>query len=176
VWEPVPNVCTPQELENCRRALTMVDLVSPNHAEIAFFFKETGEINGEVDRFATERHAQNWLSSGIGLKDQGGIVIRCGKEGCYVASRSTSQWLPAYHSNGGKVVDPTGGGNAFLGGMALALARGHDLRQAAIWGSVAASYAIEQIGVPNLQKGINGETWNGDSVDGRLESFISRVR
>jgi sugar/nucleoside kinase (ribokinase family) len=169
-------VCTPQELENCRRALSLVDVVSPNHAEIAFFFQETGELNGEVDRTAAERHARDWLSSGIGVGGSGGIVIRCGKEGCLVASRSITKWLPAYHSDGDKVVDPTGGGNAFLGGMSIALARSHGLEEAAIWGSIAASFAIEQIGVPELESGLDGETWNRDSVNGRLENFISRIR
>ena len=50
----------------------------------------------------------------------GAVVVRAGKEGCYVASPPSSsssdnegvkRWLPAYHQNPEKVVDPTGGGN-----------------------------------------------------------------
>ncbi|KAJ8105637.1 hypothetical protein ONZ43_g7348 [Nemania bipapillata] len=68
----------------------------------------------------------------------------------------------------GKVVDPTGGGNTFLGGLAIALARGKGLEEAAAWGSVAASFAIEQIGMPTLGYDDDGrETWNGVRVDER---------
>ncbi|KUJ17090.1 Ribokinase-like protein, partial [Mollisia scopiformis] len=61
-------------------------------------------------------------------------------------------WLPAFFSKGEeeRVVDPTGGGNGFLGGLAVALARGRGVEEAAVWGSVAASFMIEQVGVPVL--------------------------
>lgn len=175
VWEPVPDVCTPQELENCRQALSLVDVASPNHAEIAFFFEQTGEIDGEVDRAAAEQHAHDWLATGIGPTGLGGIVIRCGKEGCFVANKSISRWIPAYHNNASNVVDPTGGGNAFLGGLAVGLTRGESLSDAAVWGSVAAGFAIEQIGVPNLEYQTNQETWNGETVQDRLQNFMSRL-
>lgn len=75
-----------------------------------------------------------------------------------------------------KVVDPTGGGNGFLGGLAVALARGKCIEEAATWGSVAASFAIEQVGLPVLGSDEQGgEVWNGKSVGGRLEEFMRRV-
>jgi hypothetical protein len=90
-------------------------------------------------------------------------------------------WLPPFFTEGEqeRVVDPTGGGNAFLGGMAVALARGRLVEEAAAWGSVAASFAIEQVGMPSLEGGdeeSEGEKWNGESVEGRLEEFLGRVR
>ncbi|KAJ8129396.1 hypothetical protein O1611_g4234 [Lasiodiplodia mahajangana] len=76
----------------------------------------------------------------------------------------------------GKVVDPTGGGNTFLGGLAVALARGKGVEEAAAWGSVAASFAIEQIGMPTLGHDDDGhETWNGVRVDERFEEFKTRL-
>lgn len=73
------------------------------------------------------------------------------------------------------VVDPTGGGNAFLGGLAVALARGKEIVEAATWGSVAASLAIEQVGMPVVGSDESGrETWNGVMVDGRLKEFVER--
>ncbi|KAG0649333.1 Maintenance of killer 32 [Hyphodiscus hymeniophilus] len=83
------------------------------------------------------------------------------------------RWLPAFHNNKEKVVDPTGGGNAFLGGLSVALARGKGVEEAAAWGSVAASFAIEQVGMPVL--GVdeeNKETWNGVRVEERLKDFM----
>ncbi|KAK8042557.1 PfkB family carbohydrate kinase [Apiospora phragmitis] len=86
------------------------------------------------------------------------------------------RWVPAYHTNKEKVVDPTGGGNTFLGGLAVALARGKGLEEAAVWGSVAASFAIEQVGPPDLGRDDDGnETWNGVRVDDRFEEFKSRL-
>lgn len=86
------------------------------------------------------------------------------------------RWLPAYHTNAEKVVDPTGGGNTFLGGLAVALARGKSIEEACAWGSVAASFAIEQVGVPEIGKDEEGrETWNGERVEERLRGYVERV-
>jgi hypothetical protein len=87
-------------------------------------------------------------------------------------------WLPAYFTENEKdrVVDPTGGGNGFLGGLAVALARGKGLEEAAVWGSVAASFAIEQVGMPVLGRDEEGrETWNGVVANDRLDEFMQRV-
>lgn len=89
-------------------------------------------------------------------------------------------WLPAYfgerEEEQEKVVDPTGGGNGFLGGLAVALARGKELQEAAAWGSVAASFAIEQVGMPVLGKDERGrETWNGALVEERLNEFVAKA-
>ena len=86
------------------------------------------------------------------------------------------RWLPAYHTDAEKVVDPTGGGNTFLGGLAVALARGKSIEEACAWGSVAASFAIEQVGVPELGKDEEGrETWNGERAEERLKEYVERV-
>lgn len=88
-------------------------------------------------------------------------------------------WLPAYFGEGEaeRVVDPTGGGNGFLGGLAIALARGKELQKAAAWGSVAASFAIEQVGMPVLGKDEMGrETWNGVLVEDRLDEYVKKAK
>jgi len=86
------------------------------------------------------------------------------------------KWVPACHSEGSeKVVDPTGGGNTFLGALAVALARGEDIEEAVFWGSVAASFAIEQVGMPRLDGDGDGETWNGVNVRERLREFKERL-
>lgn len=74
------------------------------------------------------------------------------------------------------VIDPTGGGNSFLGGLSVGLARQKTILEATAWGSIAASFAIEQVGVPIV--GVDGEgreTWNGVRVEDRLEEFVRRV-
>lgn len=183
VWEPVPDSCVPGELANCYRACKYVDIVSPNHHELGGFFgyKSDEGPDDEINRHFIEQWCQKWLEEGVGKEGQGAIIVRAGKGGCYLSSRKHSKWLPAYHrtdddgNDRHKVVDPTGGGNAFLGALALALARGTDLEEAAIRASVAASFAIEQIGVPELAHQHDNETWNGVQVDARLSDFKQRL-
>lgn len=97
-----------------------------------------------------------------------------------------SVWIPAYHTDASKVVDPTGGGNAFLGGLGVSYARGYCLEEACRMGAVAASFAIEQVGMPSLSFKKSGEQswdggsteefWNGASVKRRLKVFESRCK
>ena len=52
----------------------------------------------------------------------GSIVVRSGALGAYVASRRhTGRWIDAYWEDHSKVVDVTGAGNTFLGGLAAGL-------------------------------------------------------
>jgi sugar/nucleoside kinase (ribokinase family) len=87
-----------------------------------------------------------------------------------------SLWLPAYHTSSARVIDPTGGGNTFLGTMAIGLARGKGLEVSCRWAAVGASFAIEQVGMPLLGLDSKGnETWNGDSVERRLCEYETRL-
>ncbi|KAI1821528.1 Ribokinase-like protein [Xylaria intraflava] len=260
IWEPVPDLCTPDELLNCTNVLPLIDVMSPNHSELAGFMGDDGldPETGEISTRAVERACEQLLGS-MPLQSFS-IVVRAGERGCYLARNGgrkrthkhksktkgkkpssllhgglrpdtdmeallagllqdpegsiareeievdpgVERWLPAHHTkdyeeedNGnpddeenrseaeeekrtvrkkGKVVDPTGGGNTFLGGLAVALARGKGLEEAAAWGSVAASFAIEQTGIPTLGYDDEGrETWNGVRVEDRFEEFKTRL-
>ncbi|KFY91032.1 hypothetical protein V500_04828 [Pseudogymnoascus sp. VKM F-4518 (FW-2643)] len=85
-----------------------------------------------------------------------------------------SSWLPPYHTTPEKVLDPTGGGNAFLGALAITHARGSSLEEAARWGAVAASFAIEQVGMPVLSVDESGEKWNGIVAGERMRELEGR--
>jgi sugar/nucleoside kinase (ribokinase family) len=180
VWEPVPDLCTPEELENTKSALKCVDVLSPNHEELGalFGFEHSAGVNKQM----VEKHAEELVASGIRANGNGVIVVRSGKEGCYIArsgSDKTSCWLPAYHTDQKKVVDPTGGGNGFLGGLAVGLVRSRfDVVEAARWGSVSASLCIEQVGMPQLTAPASAgksELWNGISVEDRLRELKERT-
>lgn len=177
IWEPVPDLCVPAELENTIKALEHVDVISPNHAELSDLFSVVGHTKaGDVDRQAIESCSSKLLSSvsperGIKLS----VVVRSGKDGCYVASSSQKAWLPALHAaTPEKVVDPTGGGNGFLGGLAIGLVRTNDVVEASKWGNVAASFMIEQVGVPILQTKEGKEIWNGVVVEERMKEYSMR--
>ncbi|KAI9167273.1 hypothetical protein HJFPF1_03399 [Paramyrothecium foliicola] len=231
VWEPVPDLCTPDELLNCTNTLPLVDICSPNHSELAGFMGDDGldPDTGGISTKAIERSCEQLLAS-MPLQSFT-LVVRAGEKGCYIAKNGgrrrqprtaaatkrpkkdytrgglqpdtdmealfagllqdedgliareeievdpgIERWIPAYHQNPEAVVDPTGGGNTFLGGLSVALARGYGVEDAAIRGSVAASFAIEQIGLPALGRDSNGnETWNEDIVEERLQDFLARL-
>lgn len=230
IWEPVPDLCTPDELLNCTNTLPIIDICSPNHSELAGFMGDDGldPETGEISTVAVERSCEQLLAS-MPLQSFA-IVVRVGEKGCYIAKNGgrkrqrgqasnnkrkkkhhargglqldtdmealfagllqdadgsiareeievdpgIERWVPAYHQDPNKVVDPTGGGNTFLGGLAVALARGHSVEEAAAWGSVAASFAIEQVGMPVLEKCEEGETWNGCVVEERLREMQKRL-
>lgn len=184
VWEPVPDLCVRSELGNLKAALAEVDVLSPNHGELCGFFGvQAEERGGEVSVGNVERCCRELLDSGIGMDGRGAVVVRAGKDGCYVATRQGARWLPAYFGEQqDRVIDPTGGGNAFLGGFAVALVRCKDasslqsLTDAAMAGSVAASYAIEQVGMPTLEQPGEHEMWNGERVQDRLQRLRERVK
>lgn len=181
IWEPVPDLCTTDEWDNCLQALKYVDVVSPNHSELGGFFGKDTNGKDSVDSRLIEQLCDQWLQSGVAAHGHGGIVVRCGKDGCLVTRNGLRKWLPAYHQSADKVVDPTGGGNGFLGGLAIGLVRAGDtpgienLEEAAIWGSISASFAIEQVGMPVLSHDTHSETWNGVRVQDRLVDFRSRL-
>ena len=111
----------------------------------------------------------------------GMVVVRAAEMGCFVKSRAGSVILPAYHSLLGKVtenspsevVDTTGAGNSFLGAFAVELMRSSgDVIRAACAGNVAASFVVEQIGLPAMKFSEEGvELWNGEEVLARMTDY-----
>ncbi|OAL03044.1 Ribokinase-like protein [Phaeosphaeriaceae sp. SRC1lsM3a] len=181
IWEPVPDLCVPEEYENCLKALRHVDVVSPNHGELGGFFGKNTNGVDNVNYRLIESLCDTWVQNGIGEDKSGGIVVRCGKDGCLVVGKRLRQWMPPYHQSAEKVVDPTGGGNGFLGGLAVGLVRAGSttamnvLQEAAVWGTISASLAIEQVGMPVLAEKGQEETWNGVKVDERVAEFKERL-
>lgn len=180
IWEPVPDLCTPDELNNTYKALHYVDIISPNHEELGDLFGFKHESG--VDKKAVEGQVNKLLARGIGPTNDGSVVVRAGKEGCFVANLDKRKWMPSYHQDSSRVIDPTGGGNGFLGGFAVGLVRsGGDVVEAARWGSVAASFCIEQVGVPRVETVVatstcTDELWNEESVGDRLEEYRRRTK
>jgi sugar/nucleoside kinase (ribokinase family) len=163
-----------------------VDILSPNHIELASLFNI--ELTLPIDTSLIETLAKKCLESGIGPSGAGTLVVRAGELGCCVFSRQENKlvWLPSYHKqeNPGsanlttpdKVIDPTGAGNAFLGGFAIGLLETKNDIKAACYGTVAASFAVEQTGLPGMVDTEDGrELWNNVSVRSRLIEYLLRV-
>ncbi|KAJ6110864.1 hypothetical protein N7486_003099 [Penicillium sp. IBT 16267x] len=179
IWEPSPLACSPDNLQGCLEAARYVDVLSPNHLELAKLFSQAPEAAFSKSR--VEELASKLLGSGVGPDGTGVVVVRAGEHGCLVQSRDVPpRWLPPFYGSGFleerkfPVVDPTGAGNAFLGGYGVGYIQTGDAVQAACYGSVAASFALEQIGMPEKVDQGDTEVWNGVSVRARLREYMSR--
>lgn len=85
----------------------------------------------------------------------------------YDANTHRTYEIPAYPS---RVVDPTGAGNVFAGGFLAGLTKTADLVEAVLYGTVAASFAVEGSGPFYTQKTLPG------LQQARLDSIRDSVR
>ncbi|PWN30206.1 Ribokinase-like protein [Jaminaea rosea] len=215
-WEPIPDSALPENLEECLQVMRRVDVFSPNHEEAASFLSvDSGLVSvpsplastaqGAAVRQAHLTHlargfkarfdeASSQISGGSDRPRCPLIVIRGGAAGsCVLYEREPGQAsieadVPAYHTaaTSKAVVDVTGGGNSYLGGLTAWLSMHQPpadteedtrqwLRGALGRGAVSASFAIEQLALPRLeQEQGQGETWNGESPQIRLEELLNR--
>ena len=78
------------------------------------------------------------------LQQASALVITRGENGCSVYESSTRINVPAITPH--RIVDPTGVGDAFRGGLMKGMAVGRSLKECAQLGTVAATYALEHLG------------------------------
>jgi hypothetical protein len=191
VWEPVPELCIPEQRAKFKEAAQYVDIVSPNAEELVGFF------TSEAPVWSEEKAAKEVLAWGIGPHGNGVLVSRQGSKGCAAYLRERQFHLRAYHLGAedqqSAVIDPTGGGNTFLGALALAMSgkvtpslsvldrllvevKPHRrLLGALIYATIAASFVIEQPGMPLLSQNAGGkELWNGELFEDRLMTYLHR--
>ena len=159
-------------LEACR----LVEVFSPNHFEMTALFSPDSLTN--LDPGQLEAYASVFLNSGVGHFGQGYVIVRAAEHGCLVACRSEAfpGFPDFYGPDSPEVIDPTSAGNAFLGDFTVGLQKYNSLSEPASYGSVAASFALEQIGLPSRGTDAEKETWNGQEVLCRLKSYHARLR
>lgn len=143
IWEPAPLSCENSQLSSFISAIELVDVFSPNHLELFRIFGEYPST--PFNRMQVERLAKRFLDVGVGLERNDSIIVRAGEHGSMtLATNGVPHWLPPYYqASSSKVVDATGAGNAFLGAYAIGYLKTKDSYQAACYGSVAASFALE---------------------------------
>lgn len=73
------------------------------------------------------------------------IALRMGSKGAMVHHNHETIHIPAVST---QVIDSTGAGNAFCGGFLVGWAQTQHLRTAGLYGAVAASFLVEQVGLP----------------------------
>ncbi|KAF7331930.1 PfkB domain-containing protein [Mycena kentingensis (nom. inval.)] len=172
IYEPIPDRCVPEELPALQKVLPEIDILSPN-AEESF---SVLSMPLPLSRQGIEEACRRFLQLGVGREGTGAVVIRSGAMGACVALRGQRlRWVDAFWTSADetKIVDVTGAGNSFLGGLAAGLKlSGGDIYQATLYASVSASFIIEQTGLPSLSS--MGE-WNHDSPQRRLDELRARV-
>ncbi|KAL4868970.1 hypothetical protein BDV12DRAFT_168694 [Aspergillus spectabilis] len=178
IWEPAPLSCKFENLESCLYAARIVDVFSPNHLELMKLF---GKQPGVFDKGEIEALVSRLLESGVGPDGNGIVLIRAGEHGCLVRARHIDPvWLPPFYrtppdgTQHEKVIDPTGAGNTFLGAWAVGYLITESAFEAACYGAVGASFALEQVGMPE-RGDADKEVWNGVDVLSRLREYLESV-
>lgn len=84
------------------------------------------------------------MSEGDVLRAAGALIVTRGEDGCSIYEGDDRVDVTAVPPT--RIVDPTGVGDAFRGGLMKGMAIGLDLEASARLGSVAATYALEHLG------------------------------
>jgi len=130
MWEIAANATFPDHWDNIARILPRVDILSLNRTEGRTLF-QTDSMADMISQL---------LTAGVGV-----VVLRIGRDGALVANPEICWHIRPLETT---VVDPTGAGNAFTGGFLAGYCESKDLRTAGIWGTISASYMLQQYGPP----------------------------
>ena len=119
------------------RVFPLIDVFSPN-------LLEAGRITGcnEPEAMIGGLFAMGAKAVALRMGGRGSLVAECGGD---------LFWIPATE---GRLVDVTGAGNAYCGGLLVGLAEGLSLAESALRGAVSASFAMEQFGVCPFDDGM----------------------
>jgi len=115
-------------------ALKLVDVLKPCKAAAR-------EMTGFADY---NRMADQLLSLGPKI-----VAITQGEDGCLIASREKKVQVPAFRVN---VVDTTGAGDAFMGGLSYGLLQGWDLERVGLFANACAALCCTKVGARAMSK------------------------
>jgi len=118
--------------------LSMIDVLIPNESETELL---TGmPVGNQADAEAAAGVLRE-LGAGI-------VILTLGERGALLAQAGGTELFPAFAVT---PVDTTAAGDAFVGGLAVALAEGKSLAEALRWGNAAGALATTQLGAqPSL--------------------------
>jgi sugar/nucleoside kinase (ribokinase family) len=126
-------------------------------------------LNDEEARLLSGQH--NLVKAGRAIVKMGPriVLVKRGEYGALQFSSESIFAVPAYPLE--EVVDPTGAGDTFAGGVIGFIARNGRitepiLRTAVVYGSVVASFVVEKFALERLL------TLSWKEIDGRYRSFI----
>ncbi len=130
----VPFILDPAPAQKLRPdLLKRVTVLTPNETEAQIL---TGmEVSDEV---TASLAAERLLSSGVGA-----VIVTLGAQGFLLADGTTREFVPAAPV---RAVDATAAGDAFTGSLAVGLAQGQSLREAAVFAGRVAALSTTRMG------------------------------
>lgn len=131
----VPTILNPAPACECTDAfLSLCDYITPNEIEAEAL---TGFSVASLDQ--AERAADALMRRGVG-----NVVLTLGARGAFVKNSLIAQHIPAFEA--GPVVETTGAGDAFNGGLAVALSEGMNIVEATRFGCAVAGISVTRRG------------------------------
>jgi ribokinase len=123
----------PAQIEVPEELYPLVDIITPNEIE-------AGQLVGfPVDGVeAATKAADILLQRGVGS-----AIVKLGAKGAVCATEEETFFVPAFPV---AAIDTVAAGDAFNGGLAVALAEGLSLQQAVVWGAAAGALASTKPG------------------------------
>jgi len=133
ILNPAPAQNLPADL------LALVDILVPNENETSHL---TGLPTHNLDGLTVA--ASSLLASGVGA-----VILTLGDRGALLAQEGVLRHFPAFSMR--QIVDTTAAGDAFVGGLATAVAEGKTLAEAVPWGNATGALAVTKAGAqPSL--------------------------
>ena len=156
---PVTQMKTLEQVEKPKLVVadTMDLWIREQHEDLLALFKRLDGLvlNDSEARLLTEE--ENLVAAGHQVRRMGPkfVVIKKGEHGAMFFSEHETYVLPAYPTD--RVVDPTGAGDSFAGGMMGYLAAhgqfdSRALKEAMAYGIVVASFTVEDFGLDRMKK------------------------
>jgi ribokinase len=130
----VPFVLNPAPAQKLSlELLAMVDVLTPNETEAAI-------LSGvEVtNKDTADAAARELLKCGVKA-----VILTMGAKGFLLAAGETTEFVPAVKVD---AVDTTAAGDAFTGALAVGLAQGQTLREAAFFANYVAALSVTRMG------------------------------
>lgn len=151
VLTPAPVMDLPDEL------LRLCDLCVPNKTEMELLVTYPVDNDGDA-------HSAAKLLRARGVKT---VAVTMGDRGAFLLDEAGAMHIPAVHV---EAVDPTGAGDGFTAALAVSVAEGLTLREAARRASVVAALTVTRMGTqtafPSLAE-VNQHMASGSADHGR---------
>jgi ribokinase len=114
--------------------LALCDYLTPNESEAAALTSSSVETLEDAEKAATQL-----LSRGVR-----NVIMTLGARGALIKTPTLTKYVAAF--NAGPVIDTTGAGDAFNGGLAVGLSEGMSLEEAARFGCIVAGISVTRHG------------------------------
>lgn len=156
---PMPLLCQVEIVRHLRNRSMLITLDPGPHFMSNVSTAELASLLADVDVFMpSEGEVYSHFGAGTNLADCAArvaglgpkfVVVKMGTQGSLVYERATERLhrVPIFPARTG---DATGAGDSYCGGFMVGYMETGDVIQAALYGTVSASFAVESLGALNL--------------------------